>query len=235
MIIGVFTTIKVKNRIPLFWEKHKERLVTNAQKLALGNVTLTASDLEDYLKKNNLSECALKIIINKNRGKTTIAFEHRTLPQTEKQYKMITYPDTRNYLKIYKTTDRNVNEKAVKFAKEQGAHDALFTLEEKIIESTISNIFSLDKQGKLSTPPIHARGLNGITRQIIMKQTKVRELTINQNTNGPLVLINALRVQKVSHLNGKKLIDGGKLEQTLQKQLAAYEDNYLADAGITYP
>jgi branched-subunit amino acid aminotransferase/4-amino-4-deoxychorismate lyase len=227
MNVGVFTTIKVKNGLPLFWDKHEKRLVSNAQKLLLEKFTITSHDLEDYLKKNNLTDCALKIIIIKHRGKTTISFEHRMLPKSTKLYKLITFPDTRDYLKIYKTTIRNINEQAEKIAKEKGAHGALFTLDEKIVESTMCNIFSINKQGKFITPPIHAKGLNGITRQIIMKLTTAEELDINKNTNGPLVLVNALRVQKISHLNGKKLVDGEKLAHTLQELLSVQEEIYI--------
>lgn len=227
MNTGVFTTIKVKNGIPLFWEKHKQRLISHAYKVKLDAFVITTHDVKNYLTVNNLSNCTLRIIVSTFGEKTTVTFEHRMLPQTGKIYKMTTFPDTRNYLKIYKITDRRVHEHFEKTAKENGSDGALFTFEEKIIESTIGNIFSINKLGEIITPPIHAKGLNGITRQIIMKMTNAQEVDINQNTNGPLVLVNALRVQKISHLNGKKLQDGEKLACMLQKLLEVQEEIYL--------
>jgi branched-subunit amino acid aminotransferase/4-amino-4-deoxychorismate lyase len=140
---------------------------------------------------------------------------------------VITIEDQRNYLKIYKTTDRTVSDHAKKLAFEKGADDALFINDGNIIESTICNVFSINKQGEIITPLIQAKGLNGITRQLIMKHTNVIETDIKQNTNSPLVLVNALRLQKVTHLNGKKLQDGTSLMQRIQTIINSVETGYL--------
>lgn len=227
MNIGVFTTLKVRNGIPLFFNRHRERLVTQANKLNLGKVDISYKTLQNYLQENNLNDCALKIIITKQRDQTTITLHHRIVPLPTVTYNLITVSDKRNYRKIYKTTDRASNDQAKKLAEENGANDALFTIEGIIIESTIANVFSLNKNGDIITPPIKARGLNGITRQLIMEHTNVIESDIHQNTKGPLVLVNALRLQKVTHLNGKKLIDGQKLLEKLKIIIESNEKDYL--------
>lgn len=223
MNIGIFTTLKVRNSIPLFWDKHQKRLVEQSKKLNLGSFSITLQEIVTYIRNNNFTSCALKITVDKQKGSLFTSIQHRDLPQITDIYKVITCVDNRNYRKIYKTTDRAVNEQAKKFAEENGANDALFTLNENLVESTIANIFSLNKKGEIITPPIKARGLNGITRQLIMQNTKVIETEINQNTNGPLVLVNCLRIQKVSHLNGKKLIDGQLLAQKLKTTIDSQE------------
>jgi len=227
MNIGVFTTIKIKNGIPLFFDRHRERLLAQAAKLNLEKVSIRLANVQHYLKKNNLLDCALKITITKEDNKTSITYKTRPLPQTLISCKAITIQDTRNYLKIYKTTNRILHDRAKKIAMEHGADDAIFTFNEKIVESTICNIFSVNKQGEIITPPMRAKGLNGITRQLIIEQTNVIEIDINQNTKGPLVLVNSLRIQKVTHLNGKKLLDGEKLMQKIKKIIEKNEEAYL--------
>ena len=90
-------------------------------------------------------------------------------------------------------------------------------------------MFYLNKQGKIATPPIKARGLNGITRQIIMENIPVEEEDILDNTRQPMILVNCLRIQKVTHLNGKKLMDGAQLEKKLKTAIEKYEKAYLSE------
>jgi len=229
MNVGIFTTIKITNGIPLFWDKHHKRLISQAEKLNVGRPHISLQEIQIYLKHNSLTDCALKITITKHKG---LIFEHRQLPLILPTYKLITVRDTRNHWKIYKTTDRAVNEHAKKLAEEKDADDALFTLDDTIIESTICNVFSLNKQGKIITPPIRARGLNGITRQLIRENIKVLEADILDNTKHPLVLVNSIRVQKITHLNGKKLSDGQRLAQKLQTIITNCEKKYLSEKTL---
>ena len=228
---GVFTTIKIQNSIPLFFNRHHKRLVFTAKKLNIGHVEISYRDVERYLQKNKLTDCALKITITKQNGKPHIVIQKRPLPQIAEKYKLITVTDTRNYRKIYKTTDRAIYIQAKKTAEERGGDDALFIGTDTVIESTIANLFSLSKQGEIITTPIKGRGLNGITRQLIMEQTPVKEVTIHQNTKGPLVLVNCLRIQKVTHLNSKKLIDGQILLKKLQTIIKTCEQSYLSQTN----
>jgi len=226
MNIGVFTTIKVSSGIPLFFEKHKERLLSHAAKLNLGQPKISLTEVQNYLQKNNLHDCALKMTVSKNKDKTLITLQSRPLP-SEKSCKLITVEDTRTAIKIYKTTDRIINEQTTKIAQKNGADDALFTLDGNIIESTISNVFSINKHGVIITPPIKNYGLNGITRQLIIENETVIEETIPETTNGPLVLVNALRIQKVSHLNGRELHDGENLQKKIKTLIEKKEKAYI--------
>ena len=88
--------------------------------------------------------------------------------------------------------------------------------ENQLIESTIANIFSLNKNGDIITPRLDGKGLKGITRKIIMQNINVFEEEISENTIGPLVLTNSLRIQKVTHLNGKELEDAEELFQKIK-------------------
>ncbi|HVA97190.1 MAG TPA: aminotransferase class IV [Candidatus Acidoferrales bacterium] len=227
MKIGVFTTLKITNGTPLFFEQHRERLLSQAAKLNIGHTTITLETIQKYLINNSLKDCVLKLTVTVQNDAPNLILEQRPLPKNATANKVITVEDTRNYLKIYKTTNRTINDAAKKMAEEKDADDAIFTVNGTIIESTISNVFSVNKLGELITPPIRAKGLNGITRQLIMQNAKVIETEINKNTKGPLVLVNSLRIQKVTHLNGKKLLDGEKLLQQILSMVDKRESEYL--------
>ncbi len=232
MNIGVFTTIKIIGGIPLFFEQHQNRLISEAKTLKLGNITLTVQDVKIYLENNNLSNCALKIIVSKEKNKTIIKMETRPLPPQNETIKLITVDDKRNKYKTIKSTDRTINNQVKNFAKKHNADDAIFMKDKTLIESTIANIFSINKHGDIITPPLDAKGLKGIVRKIIMKNLNVLEEEIPENTNQPIILTNSLRIQKVTHLNGKKLKNADKLFQQIKTVLEKAETKYLNMRGV---
>ncbi|HEX8932224.1 MAG TPA: aminotransferase class IV, partial [Patescibacteria group bacterium] len=230
-MIGVFTTVKVVNGNPLFFEQHQKRLTAHAKKLNLGSFSLNKLIIKKYLQENNLSDCALKITITKENKHTSIAMQHRLLPDPS-DIKLITVTDTRTASKTLKTTDRTINEQAKKLAVANGADDAVFVQNNKLIESTIANIFSINHQGQIITPPLECRGLKGIIRKMIMQNLDVVEEEIPENTTSPLVLTNSLRIQKVTHLNGKKLQDAEKLFQCIKKIKNSLEGKYIDNMRV---
>lgn len=225
-MIGVFTTIKIKNGIPLFFEKHADRLLSHAKQLNLGPITLSSTEIHRYLQTSNLTDCALKITVTKQQDKTMVTMKARPLPIAKAELKLITIPDTRDELKIYKTTERSINEQAKKIAEENGADDAFFIVDGTIIESTICNVFSFNKKGQIITPNLDGKGLRGITRQIIMEQINVIEEQIPQETRNPLVLVNSLRIQRATHLNARPIADGKPLLKLLQTCVEKAEKAY---------
>ena len=214
MINGVFTTIKIINSIPLFLKSHQQRLIEHTSAFHLPYPLNIENQIKNFIKQNKLQDSALRITITKDSSEPL--FEHRALPPSQTNVQVITVSDTRDENKIYKTTDRTINDQARQLAKQQGAQDAIFVQNGVLIESTIANIFSLNQKGQLITPPIGGRGLSGITRQIIMEQTDVHEEEIPEITTAPLVLVNCLRISKVTHVDVKKLSDGEELLQRIK-------------------
>lgn len=213
---GIFTTIKIRFGKPIFIDKHMDRLHFQAKQLQIGSIKLTLSDIQKYIDDNQLGDGALKIIINKSSNKPIIKMQSRELPESLTQVKLITVPDSRNWLKIYKTTDRSINDQARKSAVAKSADDALFTSNGNIIESTICNIFSLNSNGEIITPNLDGSGLRGIMRQVIMENSTVHEEHISQDSQKPLILVNCLRMQYATHLNGHEVADGKPLMKKLQ-------------------
>lgn len=223
----IFTTLTVRDSIPLFFEKHQNRLAQHAQAFAILFPKGLYSLVAKYIHHHNLTENALRIELQKNE----ILITHRTLPQMKKPFTTITIPDTRAPDKIYKTTARSINELATKFAQEHNADDALFISNGNLIESPIANIFSMDDSGTLITPPIAGKGLNGITRQVIMENQHVLEREIPATTTGPLVLVNSLRIQPITSVNGKLLQSPEELVERLRLLLQDTENSYVMQKG----
>src|SRR6185369_2662109 len=233
MNIGIFTTIKVKNGIPLFFEHHQKRLISHSKKLQLDIPYFSFKDVQHFLQKNNLSDCALKIIMTTRKGQPEMTLQTRPLPYPNENIKLITVADTRDKYKTIKTLDRHAHEEAQKLAKKQDTDDALFVQNNNLIESTISNIFSVNKNGDIITPPLVGRGLEGIAKKIIILQTPVIEEEINESSTGPIVLTNSLRIQKATELNGKKLEDAEELYQKIKTFIENAEEDYLQKRGGT--
>ncbi|HSA83984.1 MAG TPA: aminodeoxychorismate synthase component I [Patescibacteria group bacterium] len=223
MTSGVFTTIKVKQGIPIFLEEHENRLLSQAKSLQIKQPSGLEKKIKNFITKNSLVDCALRVEIT-SKGRLICTF--RPLPVSS-SIRLLTIPDTRDEKKIYKTTDRSVNEKAKKFAEEHNADDALFTENNKLTESTIANIFSVNKNGDIITSPLNGNGLRGIARKIIIENFSIIEENIPENTRQPIILTNSLRIQKVTYLNGKKLKTANTLFEKIKNVLEKAEQEYI--------
>lgn len=223
---GIFTTIKVVNRIPLFLEHHVERLTLHARVQGITfDDAIIEKNIQRLLLENTVSDAAIRISVL---SQDTILFHATTLPNSE-NVKAITHNE-QHPLPTIKKIDRSIYDDAQQSAGKKGAVSALFVDNECFIESIMSNIVSLDRDGNVITPPLKEQGLQGITRQILLEKHVLQEKEIPVSTMMPLVLINSLRVQGVTSLDGIFLPDFSKLlhivRTNLQQEEKAYEDSY---------
>jgi branched-subunit amino acid aminotransferase/4-amino-4-deoxychorismate lyase len=224
MSLGVFTTIKVRDFLPLFYEDHMRRLLTQAKALGITPSQFSREEAVEYLQSRYLDNCALRIEFT---GEDQLKLTSRPLPAPASEpIPVIIVLDTRSKNKVYKTTDRQVNDQARKQANDLGASDALFAFNGNIIESTICNIFSINSRGQLITPNIAGLGLAGITRQIIIDNAPVIQTHITEDSTSPMVLVNSLRVSRVGQINSNKIDDSAELAQKITALLAAAEKKY---------
>jgi branched-chain amino acid aminotransferase len=214
--IGVFTTLKVIQGVPQFFDRHKTRLMSHAEQMNITTPPLSLQDIKAYLKMHNLSNCALRITIINKSGIPKLSIEDREFPNQTHGIHVITVEDKRDKLKTLKTTNRTTNLQAKELAEKRGADDALFVQNGMLIESTYANIFSIDSLGNLITPPLDKKGLQGIARQVIMERTQVIEKDIPQDITCQLVAINSLRVEAIITIDGRILPDASELVQKLK-------------------
>lgn len=187
---GLFETILVKNRKPIFIDAHLKRMQMGLRRLNIQfkvpNSRLIEFAEEDIIDSGE-REGILRITIT--RGKTlgqlgltetispTIIFEIRPLteePPTE--VTLITAAERRNefsLLSSIKTLNYLGNLAAKQEANRMNVYDALLlNTKGDIAECTTSNIFAVINQ-ELVTPPLEAGILPGITRGIVMSLASI--------------------------------------------------------------
>ncbi len=244
---GIFTTIKVREGVLLFFERHLNRLETSATQL---NIRLPSYilNLTSYIqkaacaviKKNKLINGGIRITITPSIFCIhAFCFNcHSERPEGAEEshttISVITTPDTRDTYKTYKLTYRIPHLLAQEKARSQGAKDALFTQNKEIVESTNSNIFSCasnNSQLSIHTPPISKNGLNGITRQILMENLPIREAPIPIATTNPLILVNSLSLRIIESIDGKKINQNPEFVNLIRQTLDKAEKKYITNSS----
>jgi Branched-chain amino acid aminotransferase/4-amino-4-deoxychorismate lyase len=175
--MGVFETIAINNKKPLFLEAHLRRLEKGLQHMRIDK-KIKSEDIEIFILKNNIINGAVRIIVSE---KNTI-ITTRENPYTEEMYKtgysLLTSSVKRNetspltYLKTCNYSDNILEkEKAIK----NNYDDSLFVNSKDFVcETSSSNIFYV-KKGKICTPIIHCGLLPGVVRDYIITKYEVIE------------------------------------------------------------
>lgn len=255
---GIFTTVKIREGVPLFLNRHLARLQSNASQLGIpllpchscesGNPAtfpLLTSAVSAIIQKNNLASGGLRITLSP----ATLCIHAFTLPlgtcgtrDTPDTLKTITLPDPRDIYKTIKTTYRLPNLLAQKQAQIKETDDAIFTQNNKLIESTNSNILScqtnshfstLNSQFSILTPPLKGRGLNGITIQILMENLPIQQKPVPSDTTDPLILVNSLSLQIVESINGTSLKQNPEFVKLIRQTLDKTEKMYITNSPYT--
>ena len=221
--MGVFTTLKVREGVPLFFEKHVERLEKSVKQLFLTYSWITLNDVINVIKKNKVQDGGIRITITPN-----MRVIHATeITKEVESVSVITITDTRDQYKTLKMTYRVPHFLAQQKAREQGVQDALFVQNNFFVESTYANIFSLSS-GKIITPPIENRGLNGISRQVLMEELPVEEKEIVKDTTDPMVLVSCLSMRVVEKIDGREIKQDRIFVEKIKNAMDKMEREYLS-------
>ncbi len=180
---GVFETLRVYDGVPFAWRRHHERLVFSAKGIGLevpsSEVLRPAADA--VLDANRLRDGRLRITVTggesplgSERGDAEptviIAASELTTPAPEAD--VVTVPWSRNERSAIaglKTISYAENVRALAYAREHGAIEAIFpNTRGDLCEATGSNVF-LVFQHVLHTPPEEAGCLLGVTRALILE------------------------------------------------------------------
>lgn len=197
---GVFETIKVLNRKPIYLLEHFNRIENSSKVLGI-NIDL---DFENFKNKimNEINKFekdtfALRISFLKNKENSDIIINKREIVYTRKMYEdgfkltfskilknetsKVVYHKTLNYLE-------NLIE--LKNSKEEGYNEVIFlNTKGYISECATSNIFVI-KNKKLYTPKIESGILNGIIRGKIISHFKKMGMEVYERNMGRDFLVN---------------------------------------------
>lgn len=182
---GVFTTVAIRSKRPLFWEKHWRRLTGDAAKVgvdisAYGEERVRA-ELERTLASESVADGRARITFHdersgdiwpaeaaENTSMSILAGRRRRLPAkfslTTSPYRVNTYSP----LAGVKSCNYLENLLAIEEARGRGFHEAIRINDRgEMTGGCMSNIFWL-KNGRLYTPHLETACLPGTTREFVL-------------------------------------------------------------------
>ena len=226
---GVFETLRVYGGVPFAWTRHYDRLRRSATGLGLippaGDELRGAADA--VLGANRLRDARLRITLTggpaplgSERGETgpTVIVAAAAMRPWPPSVSVVQVPWTRNERSAVaglKTISYAENVRALAFALEHGASEAVFTnTRGELCEATGSNVFVV-RDGTARTPPEDAGCLLGVTRALVLELcSKTLAIPTEETALPPLALSEAdeafltsstREIHPISHVDGAAL------------------------------
>ncbi len=180
---GVFETLRIYGGFPFAWTRHLARLHVSAAGLGLDAPEATELRVaaDELIARNDLVDGRLRITVtggpappgsSRARVPPTVIVTAFPLEPKSAAADVMIVPWTRNEggaLAGLKTISYAENVRALAYAEEHGAHEAIFAnTTGRLCEATGSNVF-LVLDGTCCTPPLAAGCLNGVTRQLLLE------------------------------------------------------------------
>lgn len=233
--LAVFEYLRTYQGRPFHLEDHLERLEASAHAIGISlpyTLEEIAAIVETLIEKNRFPETAIKIFVTGGESRDQIWFEGKArLIVTAAPFKAPLIPSIhvvathhRRILPRAKTTCYIPALLALKEAKDQGAHDALFIGSDgKILESTMGNFFGVQK-GVLVTPSSSEELLLGITRSVVLKladQVEEKPLFLSDTFEEAFLTSSSKEILPITSLNQKPL-PIGPLTLHLQAKFREY-------------
>jgi branched-chain amino acid aminotransferase len=180
---GVFETLKLVNGRPFAVTKHLERLVRSATGLGLpapdvaevedAIATVVKADPDIAFGRLRITYTGGVSPLSSDRGTTgpTLIVASQAIKPPPPSSAIVTVPWVRNERSAVaglKTTSYAENVRALAYAKERGASEAIFAnTVGNLCEGTGSNIFCV-YDGELVTPTLESGALAGVTRGLVI-------------------------------------------------------------------
>ena len=247
---GVFETLRVYRGVPFAWTRHLARLHASAAGLGL-DVPDTGAlrDAADaVLEANGLTEARLRITVTggvappgsgRGHGPPTAFVVASPIETAAPSVDVVVAPWTRNQRSAVaglKTISYAANVRALAFARENGAGEALFAnTRGNLCEATGSNVF-LARDGRLVTPPASAGCLLGVTRALLLEVGESSGIAIDERdvpidallpSDEAFLSSSTREVQPIATIDGARLpAMGGPLSTKLA---AAFRDLVARD------
>ena len=191
---GVFETIRVYEGQPFEWTRHLDRLAHSAAGLGLtvpDRAHLRAA-ADAVLAANAHAEARLRITITGGvaplgsergeAGPTVIVASSAVNPWPPSVPVVVVQwvRNDRGATAGLKTTSYAENVRALAFAHERGASEAIFAnTRDELCEATGSNVFVV-RDGALATPPGSSGCLLGVTRALVLELAPTLGLTVDE-------------------------------------------------------
>lgn len=192
---GVFETIRVYGGEPFAWTRHLDRLEHSAAGLGLevparGALRAAAGEV---LSANGHDEARLRITVTggvaplgSERGTAgpTVVVASSTVRGWPDAVRVVVVPWVRNDRGAtagLKTTSYAENVRALAFAHERGASEAVFAnTRDELCEATGSNVFVV-RDGTVATPPGSSGCLLGVTRALVLELAAAAGMRVDES------------------------------------------------------
>jgi branched-chain amino acid aminotransferase len=190
---GVFETLRVYQGTPFAWRRHLERLAQSADGLGLEtpDPEMLRGAADAVLQANALEEARLRITVTggpsplgSERGSSeptviVAAAPAREWPPTERVV-VVPWPrNERGAIAGLKTISYAENVRALAYAHEHGATEALFlNTRGDVCEATGSNVFIVSRD-RLRTPPPESGCLLGVTRALVLELCEELDIAVD--------------------------------------------------------
>jgi branched-chain amino acid aminotransferase len=181
---GVFEALKVIDGVPFALSRHLTRLARSAAGMQLPEPDLDeirAGVLALVAASGRPARARLRITLTggisplgsqRGDGPMTAIIALGSLPENEPACDVVSVPWPRNErgaLAGLKTTSYAENVRALRYAIERGAQEAIFAnLAGQLCEGTGANVFVVSS-GRLLTPPLSSGCLAGVTRDLVIE------------------------------------------------------------------
>jgi len=193
---GLFETVFVANGRPFRFGQHLDRLRSGAQFLKIGwndSDAVMNARVEELLKRNGITECALRIQLTRGPGARGYSPENAinpTLILSLHPLTNVSAPDFAQWTVVtssftvlagdpltqFKTTNKLSNICARAEADKNGANEALLLNHRReVAETSSANVFWIARD-TVWTPPIESGALPGITRAVVLEICSALEL-----------------------------------------------------------
>lgn len=257
---GVFSTLRVYDGVMFAWERHWERMKRDAALMRVpfpSDAQWLFDGLNRLINANQAWNSTLRVVAIRNQGGLY------TGPGQTRDYDVIAFtvdgvqwpasmklglvPHGRHAASEFagtKYTSWSENLTRYERAHEQGLDEVILLNERnEVAECTSANIFCVHGK-KVSTPPLNAGCLAGVTRTILLEEVhvpgiEIRErvlLTADLESADEVFITSTTReLLPVSHIEGLNIRGGHAVCDELRTAFRAYVEAYVAPRRRAVP
>lgn len=236
---GVFETLVVRHGVPFAGHEHYVRLRHSCEETGITCVSeeLYTQSLLQVVEANGLTEARVRITLTSGDGPLgsdrgsgvgtmlVVATPLKPWPPTERVWLAPWTRNTQSALAGVKSVSYGENVRALLFAKQRGAGEALVGNEKGMLcEGTGSNVFVV-QEGRLLTPPLSSGCLAGITRALALKacaQAGIEcvevdlPVSVLDSCEEAFLTSSTRDVHPISQINGRDLHAPGPVTEKVQ-------------------
>ena len=249
---GIFSTLRVKDGVLFAWERHWARMERDAARLRVpfpDDEKSLEARLYRLIDANQAVNSTLRVIVVRNRGgmwegPSERAFDVIALTAPLNDWgdavKLGMIPHARHAASEFAGTKYlSWSENLARYERvhEQGFDEAVLLNErDEVAECTSANIFAVHGEN-VSTPPLSAGCLPGVTRALLLQEIHVPNLTICEkrilrsdleSADEVFITSTTRDLMPVASVEGLRIRPGRNVRDRLQQAFSAYTNAYVA-------